>query len=40
MAWFRARLLDCVSDEDFAAVVKAVVDAARAGESWAVRELF
>ena len=40
MAKLRAKLLECVSEEDFAAVVKAVVDAARAGESWAVREFF
>ena len=40
MAKLRAKLLECVSEEDFAAVVKAVVDAARAGESWACKEFF
>jgi hypothetical protein len=35
---FRKALYECVSDEDFAAVVRALVDAAKAGQSWAVKE--
>jgi hypothetical protein len=36
---WRAALVASVTEEDIAAVVRALVDAAKRGESWAVREL-
>lgn len=38
-ARFRSILLDAVSDEDMRAVARTLVERAKAGEQWAVREL-
>jgi hypothetical protein len=37
---WRAKLAASITDQDIAAVVRALIKAAKAGEAWAVREFF
>lgn len=39
VARLRQAVIDTVTDDDFAAIIRTLVDAAKAGEPWAVKEL-